>query len=128
MRITFVVLIVLGGIVGFWELLRLPQLTVTPSTTQIGGSQRISNQEIFAASQVDGRSILLVRPADVAQRVGAVPGIASADVHVRLPNQVLDRRTRTPAAGRLAGDHHHRVALGRWCGGAAGRRAPAADT
>ena len=47
-RITLVLLIVLGGIVGFWELLRLPQLTVTPNTTKIGGSQRISNQEIFA--------------------------------------------------------------------------------
>jgi cell division septal protein FtsQ len=88
-RITLALLIVLGGIVGFWELLRLPQLTVTPNTTKIGGSQRISNQEIFVASQVDGHSIFLFRPADVAQRVKAVPGIASADVHVRLPNQVL---------------------------------------
>jgi cell division septal protein FtsQ len=88
-RITFVFLIVLGGIVGFWEVLRLPQLTVTSSTTLIGGSQRISTQEVFAASQVEGRSIMLIRPAEVVQRVAAVPGLASADVHVRLPNQVL---------------------------------------
>ncbi len=88
-RITSIALVVIGCIVGFWELLRLPQLTVTPSTTQIGGSQRITAQEIFTASQVDGHNIMLVRPADVAQRVAAVPGIASADVHVRLPNQVL---------------------------------------
>jgi len=88
-RITVVLLVVLGGIVGFWEVLRLPQLTVAPSSTQIGGSQRISSQEIFAASQVEGHSIILVRPAEVAQRVAAVPGIASANVHVRLPNQVL---------------------------------------
>jgi cell division septal protein FtsQ len=88
-RITFVLLIVLGGIVGFWAVLRLPQLTVTSNTTLIGGSQRISTQEVFAASQVEGRSIMLIRPADVVQRVASVPGVASADVHVRLPNQVL---------------------------------------
>ena len=97
MRITFVLLIVVGGIVGFWEVLRLPQLTVTSGTTLIGGSQRISTQEVFAASQVEGRSIMLVRPADVAQRVAAVPGIASVGVHVRLPNQVLiDVREQLP--------------------------------
>jgi cell division septal protein FtsQ len=96
-RITFVFLIVVGGIVGFWEVLRLPQLTVTSGTTLIGGSQRISTQEVFAASQVEGRSIILVRPADVAQRVAAVPGIASVGVHVRLPNQVLiDVREQLP--------------------------------
>jgi len=96
-RITFVLLIVLGGIVGFWEVLRLPQLTVSSGSTLIGGSQRISTQEVFAASQVEGRSIVLIRPADVAQRVAVVPGIASADVHVRLPNQVLiDVREQLP--------------------------------
>jgi len=88
-RITVVLFVVLGCIVGFWEVLRLPQLTVAPSSTQIGGSQRISSQEIFAASQVEGHSIILIRPAEVAQRVAAVPGVASANVHVRLPNQVL---------------------------------------
>jgi cell division septal protein FtsQ len=88
-RATFVVFILLGCSVGFWALLRLPQLIVTPSATQIGGSQRISAQEIYAASQVDGHNILLIRPADVIQRVAAVPGIASVDMHARLPNQVL---------------------------------------
>ena len=88
-RITLIALVVIGCIVGFGELLRLPQLTVTPSMTQIGGSQRISTQEIFTASQVDGHNIMLIRPAEVAERVAAVPGIASVDVHVRLPNQVL---------------------------------------
>ena len=88
-RVTFISLAVIGCIVGFWELLRLPLLTVTPSTTQIGGSQRISTQDIFTASQVEGHNIMLIRPADVAQRVAAVPGIAKATVHVRLPNQVL---------------------------------------
>ncbi len=88
-RITFIALIVTGCIVGFWELLRLPQFTVTAGSTQIGGSQRISNRDIFTASQVEGHNILLIRPADITQRVAAVPGIAKADVHVRLPNQVL---------------------------------------
>jgi cell division septal protein FtsQ len=88
-RITFIALVVIGCIVGFWELLRMPQFTVTPGSTQIGGSQRISTRDIFTASQVEGHNILLIRPADVAQRVAAVPGVAKADVHVRLPNQVL---------------------------------------
>jgi cell division protein FtsQ len=88
-RITVVLFVVIGCIVGFWEVLRLPQLTVTSGSTLIGGSQRISTQEVFAASQVEGHSIILVRPVDVARRVAAVPGIASANVHVRLPNQVL---------------------------------------
>jgi len=96
-RGTFALLVVLGCLVGFWTLLRLPQLTVAPSSTQIGGNQRISAQEIFAASQVEGHNIMLVRPADVVQRVTALPGIAAADVHVRLPNQVLiDVRERLP--------------------------------
>lgn len=88
-RIGSIVLIVAGCIVGFWGLLRLPQLTVTANTTLIGGSQRISTQEIFKACQVENRNILLVRPAAVKERVAALPGIAHADVHVRLPNQVL---------------------------------------
>ena len=89
LRIALISLVVIGSIVGFWELLRLPQLTVTASTTQIGGSQRISVQDVFAASQVEDRNILLIRPAEVAQRVAEMPGIASVDVHVRLPSQVL---------------------------------------
>lgn len=89
MRVGLILLVVTGCIIGFWELLRLPQLTVTASTTQVGGSQRISVEEIFAASQVDNRNILLVRPTDVSQHVAALPGIASVDVHVRLPNQLL---------------------------------------
>ena len=88
-RITLVSLVVIGCIVGFWEVLRLPQLSVTAGSTLIGGSQRISTGEIFRASQVEGHNILLIRPGDVAERVAAVPGIAQADVHVRLPNQVL---------------------------------------
>jgi cell division septal protein FtsQ len=89
LRIGLIVLVVAGCAIGFWELLRLPQLTVTANTTLVGGSQRISTQDIFAASQVENRNILLVRPADVKGRVAAVPGIAHADVHARLPNQVL---------------------------------------
>ena len=59
-RITFVSLVVFGCLVGFWALLRLPQLTVTPGSTQIGGSQRISAEEVFAASQLEGHNIMLI--------------------------------------------------------------------
>ncbi len=89
LRLLFGLAVVVGCVVGLAQLLRLPELTVTASSTQIGGSQRISTQEIYAASQLEGRSILLVRPEDVGARVAGIQGIAGVDVHVRLPNQVL---------------------------------------
>jgi cell division septal protein FtsQ len=89
LRLVLLLLVVIGCVVGLAQLLRLPQLTVTATSTQIGGSQRIPAEEIYAVSQLEGRNILLVRPEDVGARVAGIQGIAGADVHVRLPNQVL---------------------------------------
>ncbi len=89
LRLMFGLLVVVGCVVGLAQLLRLPQLTVTASSMQIGGSQRIPTKEIYEASQLEGHSILLVRPEEIRARVAGIQGIAGADVHVRLPNQVL---------------------------------------
>lgn len=95
-RILLAALIV-GLAAGAWRLLSLPQLRVAPASTQVGGNQRIASSDIFTASRIDGRSIFLVRPSQVAERVAALPGIAGAAVHVRLPNQVLiDVTEQTP--------------------------------
>lgn len=89
LRLALVLLLVIGCLVGLTQLLRLPQLTVMATSTLVGGSQRVSAEEIYAASQLEGRNILLVRPEDVEARVAGIQGIAGVDVHVRLPNQVL---------------------------------------
>ncbi len=81
--------LIIGLAAGAWTLLSLPQLRVATTSTQVGGNQRIASGDIFTASQIDGRSIFLVRPSQVAERVAALPGIATAAAHVRLPNQVL---------------------------------------
>ncbi len=52
---------------------------------------------VYQVSGVNGRNIFLVRPEEVAARIGQEPGIAQAAVHVRLPNQVLiDVREHVP--------------------------------
>lgn len=79
----------IGLVAGVWAVLGLPQLRVAATSTQVGGNQRLTSSAIFAASQIDGRSIFLVRPGQVAARVKALPGVSDAAVHVRLPNQVL---------------------------------------
>jgi cell division septal protein FtsQ len=89
LRYSFLVVIIAALAYGMWELLRLPQLAVASTSTQIGGAARISPNDIFTAAGVDGRNILLVRPGDIAQRVREVPGIQGASVYVRLPNLVI---------------------------------------
>ena len=88
-RPALILLVIAACGVGAVQLLRLPQLTVTATSIQIGGSHRISIDEIYRNSGLEGRSVLLVRSADVAARVAGIQGIAGADVHIRLPNQVL---------------------------------------
>ncbi len=78
-----------GLTLGLFQLLRLPQLSVSAMSTQISGTQRVTPQQIYEASRIEGRSIFLVRPDDVATAVNRLDGIADAQVHVRLPNQVL---------------------------------------
>lgn len=55
---------------------------------QIEGNSRVSAQDIYAASGVDGKSIFWISPAEVVRRVSQMSGISQVAVHVRLPNQV----------------------------------------
>lgn len=88
-RRVLVLALAAGLTYGMVQLLRLPQLTVSATTTQIGGAQRITPEQVYIASGLEGRNILLVRPADVAATIEQIAGIKAARVHVRLPNQVL---------------------------------------
>jgi cell division septal protein FtsQ len=89
LRYGFLVVIAGALAYGMWELLRLPELSVASTSTEIGGAARISPNDIFAAADVEGRNVLMIRPGDIAARVREVPGIEKANVYVRLPNQVI---------------------------------------
>jgi cell division septal protein FtsQ len=89
LRIAALAVVVAGVAVGLVYLLRWPLLTVEPGSTFIGGAQRIDPSEIYDKSEIAGRSISVLRAADVESRLMQVPGVAEADVHLRLPNQVI---------------------------------------
>lgn len=82
-------LLALGLLAALAVLLQLPQFSVSAGSTQIGGVQRSSRDDVFSHSRVDGRNIFSVRAAEVEQAVTGLPGIAGATVHIRLPNQVI---------------------------------------
>lgn len=89
LRGSVLLLVTAGVAVGLLSLLWWPLLAVSPATTEIGGEQRISPAEIYERSSVDGRNILILNAHDVVSQVTSLPGIASADVHMRLPNRVI---------------------------------------
>ena len=88
-RAVLLLLVAAGVAFGLFYLLQWPVLAVSPASTQIGGAQRISPEIIYEHSKVDGRNILLIKIGDVVAQVKSLPGIARADVHLRLPNQVI---------------------------------------
>ncbi len=55
---------------------------------QIQGNTRVSAQDIYAASGIDGKNIFWISPAEVVRRVSQMGGISQVAVHVRLPDQV----------------------------------------
>lgn len=79
---TIIVLALLGG-VGF--LVTTDWLAVARSSTEIFGAQRISEDAVYAASQIEGVNIFQIHPGRVAERIKRMPGIAGAAVHPRLP-------------------------------------------
>ena len=81
---------VIGAVAfGMYELLRLPQLAITRTSVQIGGAQRMPTRRIYEATGVEGRNVFLVQASEVQSRVLHLPGIATANVHLRLPNQMI---------------------------------------
>ncbi len=89
MRAALLVLVAAGVAFGLLNLLRWPVLAVSPASTLIGGAQRIPPELIYEHSHVGGRNILVIETSDVVSQVRSIPGIADADVHLRLPNQVI---------------------------------------
>lgn len=76
-------------IYGLIQAFQLPALAVTSNGASIGGAHRLAPRTIYDASGVEGRNIFLIRSAQVQANVEAVPGVASAEVHMRLPNQIV---------------------------------------
>lgn len=88
-RVGLLLLTAIVTTAGLIYMLQMPVLTVGRSSTQIGGNQRITPEDVYSGSGIDGRNVLLLRSSEIAARVKAVPGVASVAVHIRLPNQVL---------------------------------------
>jgi hypothetical protein len=89
LRVAALLLTAIAVTIGLLYLLRWPQLSVSRGSTQIGGNLRLTPEEIYVASQIDGKNVLVLRADDIADEVKKAPGIAAAEVHVRLPNQVI---------------------------------------
>lgn len=97
LRIAALLLTATAVTVGLIYLLGWPVLAVSRESTQIGGADRLTNEEIYEGSGIDGRNVLLLRAGDIAAAVKRVPGVEKAAVHVRLPNQVIiDIREHAP--------------------------------
>jgi hypothetical protein len=97
LRVSALLLTAIAATVGLLFMLRWPELGVSRGSTQIGGNVRLMPEEIYIASEIDARNVLVLRTSDIAREVEKLPGVAKADVHVRLPNQVIiDIREHAP--------------------------------
>ncbi len=105
LRHGFVLILLGAAIYGLVELFQLPALIVTSSAAQVGGAHRLTPRAIYDASGVEGHHIFLIRPAEVEANLREMPGIAGAQVHLRLPNQVLiDVQEQRPLVAWQAGE------------------------
>jgi cell division septal protein FtsQ len=92
-------LVVTAAAVGISQLLTLPQFSVTGATIQVRGNQRISADEVSAASGLKGANVFQVQAGSVAGRVADIPGVEAVRVHVRLPaNVIIDVAELAPLA------------------------------
>jgi cell division septal protein FtsQ len=81
-----VLLAVLAIGVGLPQLLDGSYFKVTAA--KVRGCQRIPAEAVYAASGLHGQSVFRIRPDEAATRLAALPGVAAAAVHVRLPHHV----------------------------------------
>jgi cell division protein FtsQ len=92
-------LVLAAAAYGTSQLFTLPQFAVTAPNVRVRGLLRSSADEIYAASALEGTNIFRVQAASAASRVTALPGVASAEVHVRLPaNVIIDVAELAPIA------------------------------
>lgn len=89
LRHWIALLVLAGAAVGVSQLLTLQQFTVTASNVRVRGTIRASVDEIYAVSRLEGTNVFEVRAKSAAGRIAELPGIDSAQVHVRLPARVI---------------------------------------
>ena len=81
---------------GFLILVGLSWIIYTLFTTpvffiysaEVRGNAAVSAREIYAVSGIDSQSVFWINPAEVTQRITALPNIKSASVSMTLPAQV----------------------------------------
>jgi len=81
--------IAIALMVGFVQLTQGDWFIVSAAATQIRGCQRVPAEAVYVISALDQQNLFAVRPAAAAARIDTLPGIASASIHVRLPDQVI---------------------------------------
>jgi cell division septal protein FtsQ len=89
LRAGALMLAIAGVAAGLVYLLQWPLLKVGPHSTLIGGAKRIDTGALYQQSEIDGRSILVLRSDQIEARLREVPGVAHVEAHLRLPNQVI---------------------------------------
>jgi cell division septal protein FtsQ len=82
-------LVLAAAAYGTSQLFTLPQFTVTAPNVRVRGLLRASADEVYAASALEGTNVFQVQAASAAGRVATLPGVAAAEVHVRLPANVI---------------------------------------
>jgi cell division protein FtsQ len=84
-------LVLAAAAYGTSQLFTLPRFTVSAPNVRVRGLLRASADEVYAASGLEGTNVFRVQAANAAGRVATLPGVASAEVHARLPaNVVID--------------------------------------
>ncbi len=98
-RVALTALVVTVALTGLATLLTSDFFRVSPQTTRISGNQRVTTEQIYAASGVNARNIFTVQGGAVAAAVRKMPGVAAATAHVSLPAQVyIEVREQEPLA------------------------------
>ena len=89
LRHWIALLVLTAAVVGMNQLLRLQQFTVTAANVRIRGTERASVDEIYVTSGLEGTNVFQVQAKSAAGRIADLPGVDSAQVHVRLPASVI---------------------------------------
>jgi cell division septal protein FtsQ len=76
-------------VAGLFVALTNENFAVTRELTTIRGLQRVAEDDVRRASQLEGMNIFTIQPGQVAKQVKQLPGVAEASVHVWLPAQIV---------------------------------------
>jgi cell division septal protein FtsQ len=76
-------------VAGLIAALTNENFAVTRELTTIRGLQRVAEEDVRRASQLEGTNIFQVQPGQIAKKVMQLPGIAEVRLHVWLPAQIV---------------------------------------